>query len=155
MDWNPLKFQRKVIEAITQGFDATMDAAIAQNMDVESLKFVESVQNCTLYARDDVKNRKIAAEKTLKQLHKLRKRVRRKKESKNAFVEIIDAKIRKLEPDLRDKIRDLEVWETAAEEVMKYDDIGLMIRWFQAGAEPGAGEPDPEDEPLGYLVPTP
>ena len=136
--WNPLEFHDALIQTLAGAFEKVVHDYAEAGKPIELVDVMAFMKEALGEGAAGKRREHRVMSDELDALHKLRKRIRRRGEAKNLFVEIIDAKIKEKSEALKDLTRYVDVAERAAEEIMYYDDVGDFFRTVQASRYRGS-----------------
>lgn len=136
-DFNPLTFQKSVIESIADAFQALLSSIEEEGYDIDSVDFMTTMKNMIEQKLSEVEDRDRRLKRRIIDLKKLHKRITRTGEEKNIFAEIISQQAEEKTKEYSELQKDLRIIRRCLEEIYHYSDIGDLLRTVQAGRYPG------------------
>lgn len=149
-DFNPLAFQMEVIDGMRDAFKAALDQTIREGLTIEDRNFITLIRNIVDVTLGVARKNESGSRRVLRELHALRKRIKRTGEERNVFLIIIDDQVKQASAALDAATRQIRVGTRIAEELANYRDVHEVIRTMQAGRYPG--QPMFEEMSLGDMI---
>lgn len=138
-DFNPLKFQKEVMESCSIAFKQTLMSFMHEGRSIDTVDFMKLMKNIMRNAYGALQHNDGEAREVLKSLHKLRDRIKRNDSEPNMFVSIIDKQILEKSAELKEYISQMRIAKRTLEEVENYKDANELLRTMQAFVYPARG----------------
>lgn len=136
---NPINIQNRLILNLADLLEHVLILVANQGADLDALDVVASMKNVAYTKLSEFMGEISRCTKTIEGMQRVRKRIKRKKEGRNIFVEAIDVRILEEAKKLKEQNSFKRDYDRVLEELNNCESVSTLIRNVQAGMYPGEG----------------